>query len=114
MGGRIAIDNSGDVGTEAFADRRRILQRVPIGLSDQFAGERGVIEPFGQPVDNSSLERVEMQNARINESSQLRFVASHILGFAADARPDRIDLVENRLRLMLRHLVVLPERHILE
>jgi hypothetical protein len=37
MGGRIAIRRRHDVSAEGFADRRHILERIHIGLTDQFA-----------------------------------------------------------------------------
>src|ERR1700733_5498032 len=50
-----------------FAERGRVFQRARIGLPDQLAGQRGVIKPFGQPVDDGALETVVMQNGRIEE-----------------------------------------------
>ena len=62
VGRRIAVDGRGNVGAEAFADRRLVLERVRIGLPDQFARQRRVIEPLGQPVNHRRFERVVMQN----------------------------------------------------
>ena len=62
MGRRIAVGRRHQIGAERFADRRHILDRIGVGLPDQFARHRGVIEPVGQPMDHSRFERVVMQN----------------------------------------------------
>ena len=42
VGGRIAIDRRDDVGAEGLADRRLVLERVGIGLTDQLGRHVGL------------------------------------------------------------------------
>ena len=64
-----------------------------------------MIEPLGDAVHDRLLERVVMQDRRIDEARKLRLAPHHLLGLVADARPDRIDLVEPvyGLELLLGH-----------
>ena len=103
MGRRIAVDRRHEVGAEGVAERRGILERIRIGLPDQFARQRGMVEPLGQPVDDGRFERVVVQDGRIDEGGQFRLAPHHVFRLAADARPDRIDGIERRLHLILRH-----------
>ncbi len=73
-----------------------------------------MVEPLRQPIDDGAFQPVVMQNGRINKRRQLRFAPDDVLGLTADPRPDRIDLIEQRLRLLLGHVDVLPERPVLE
>ena len=56
-------------------------------------------------VGNCSFQRVVVQDVFIDESRELGLATCHVLRFAADARPDRIDLVEAPCgpRLILSH-----------
>ena len=83
-----------DVGAERVAESRIVLQRVRIGLADQFARHVRMIEPLGDAMHHRVLERVVMQDRGIDEARKLGLAPRHLLGFVADARPDRIDLVE--------------------
>ena len=103
MGRRIAVDRRHEIGAEGVAERRRILERIRIGLPDQLARQRGMVEPLGQPVDDGRFKGVVMQNARIDEGGQLRLAPHHLFRLAADARPYRIHGIERRLHLILRH-----------
>ena len=62
-----------------------------------------MVEAASQPMDHGRFERVVVQDGRIDEGRELRLATHDILGLAADPRPDRIDLIERRLCLMLRH-----------
>ena len=105
VGGRIAVDRRDDVGAERLADRRLVLQRVGIGLPDQFGRDVGMVEPLADAVHDRRLERVVVQDGRVDEGRELGLAAHDLLGLAADARPDRIDLVERPRgpRLILSH-----------
>src|SRR5262245_35158236 len=67
-------------------------------------------EPLANPMGNRSLQRVVMKNVLVDKGGKLRFVARQLLGFAADARPDRIDFIEapSRPRLILSHEPLSP------
>ena len=115
VGRGIAIDRRHDVGAEvgrSSADRRLVLERVGIGLPDQLGRHLGTVETLGDAVDDRRLQRVVMQDGRIDEGRELGLAARDLLGLAADLRPDRIDLVERagRSRLLLGH-DRLPERY---
>ena len=64
-----------------------------------------MVEPLGDAVHHRVLERVVVQDRGIDEARKLRLAPHHLLGLVADARPDRIDLVEltDRLELLLGH-----------
>jgi len=64
-----------------------------------------MIEPLGEAMRNRRLERIVMQNRRIDEGGELRLTAHSLFGLAAKARPNRIDRVERRLSLRLRHRI---------
>ena len=108
VGRRIAVDSRHEVGAERLAERRNILERLGIGLPDQFARHRRMVEPLGQPVDHGRLQRVVMQNGRIDEGRELGLAPYGLFRLAADARPYRIDSIEGRLGLLLRHRIVSP------
>ncbi len=62
-----------------------------------------MVEPLGKPVNDRSLEGVVVQDGRVNEGRELGLASDHVLRLAADAEPNRIDGVEGRSRLVLRH-----------
>ena len=70
IGRRIAVGGRHEVGAEGFADRGNVLERVGIGLPDQFARHRGMVEPIGQPMDDRRFERVVVQDGRIDEGAR--------------------------------------------
>ncbi len=94
VGGGVAIDRRDDVGAESVADRGLVFERVGIGLADQLGRDIGIIEPLGDAVDDRRLQRVVMQDGRIDEGRELGLAPRDLLGLAADARPDRVDLIE--------------------
>src|ERR1700692_4903975 len=106
MGRRIAIDSRHEIGAERLGERRDVLERLGISLPDQLARQRGMVEPLGQPIDHGRLERVVVQDGRIDEGGELRLAAYDLFGLATDARPYRIDGIEGRPDLMLRHRIV--------
>src|SRR5262249_19617219 len=57
----------------------------------------------GQSISNCGLERVVVQDGRVDEGGELRLAPHDVLGFAANARPHGIELVDGRSGLMLRH-----------
>jgi hypothetical protein len=108
VGRRIAVDSGHEIGAERLAERRNILECLGIGLPDQFAGHRRMVEPLGQSVDHGRLQRVVMQDGRIDEGRELGLAPYRFFRLAADARPHRIDGIEGRLGLLLRHQIVSP------
>ena len=95
----------------ASPSARIVLQRVRVGLADQFARHVRMVEPLGDAMHHRLLERVVMQDRGIDEARKLRLAPRHLLGFVADARPDRIDLVEpvDVLELLLGHGSLHPD-----
>ena len=53
-----------------------------------------MVEPLRHAMHDRGLQRVVMQDGRIDEGRELGLAAHGLLGLAADARPDRINLVE--------------------
>ena len=75
-------------------DRRIALERLLIGLPDQLGRHVGMIEPLRHAMHDRGFERVVMQDGRIDEGRELGLAPHGLLGLVADARPNRIDLVE--------------------
>jgi len=75
-----------------LADPGIILERIRVGLPDQFARNIRMIEPLGDAVHHRGLEGVVMQDRRIDEAGKLRLAPRHVLGLVANACPDRLDL----------------------
>ena len=71
-----------------------VVERIAIGLADQIARHVGIAEPLADAVNDRGLERVVVQDVLIDEGRELRLAARDVLRLAADARPDRIDLIE--------------------
>src|SRR6185437_10257382 len=92
-----------DVGAEYVPERGLVVQRIGVGLANEFARHRTVVEPLCQPVDDGSLQRVVVQDGFVHEGRELRLAPRHVFGLAADARPDGIDLIERRPGLVLGH-----------
>ena len=67
-----------------------------IGLTDEFGRHVGMVEPLADAMHDCRLERVVMQDVLVDEGGEFWLAARDVLGFAADARPDRIDLIEGR------------------
>jgi hypothetical protein len=104
VGGGIAVDGRHDVGAEGGADRRLVLERVDIGLTYQVGRDFRAVEALGDAVDDRCLQRVVMQDGRIDEGRELGLATRDLFGLAADARPDRVNLVERTSsRLLLSH-----------
>ena len=104
-GRRIAVHRGDDVGAKRLAERRLIFQRIVIGLTNEVGGDVGVVEPLTDAVGDRSLERVVVQDVLVDEGGELWLAACDVLRFAADARPDRIDLIKGPRgpRLILSH-----------
>ena len=102
---RIAVHGGDDVGAERIADLRIALERVRIGLTDQFRRHVRAVETLGDAMHDRRLQRVVMQNGRIEEGREFRLAPDDLFRLAADAHPYRIDRVEfaARFRLMLGH-----------
>ena len=87
----IAVVDGDEVGAEGVADVGLFAQRLVIGLADQVAGERGMIEPLGQAMHHRVLETLVMQHGRVDEGGELGFAADDVFALAADTIPDRIE-----------------------
>src|SRR5690606_30695232 len=91
---------------------RLSLEHVLIGLADQFAGYRHMIEAIADALRDRALERVVIEDRRENETRKRRLARGNFCGFITNARPDRIDDLKStrdfRLTLghgpLLRHL----------
>src|SRR5262249_1007419 len=69
-----------------------VVERITVGLADQFGRYVRMIEPLGHPVHDGGFESVVMEHGGIDKSREFRLAPYDLLGFAADARRDRIDL----------------------
>src|SRR5262249_60330434 len=104
VGGGVTIARRHEAGAERRAERGLGLERVGIGLPYQLGRDLGAVEPRGDAVHDRRLQRVVMQEGRIDEGRELGLAARGLLGLAANARPDRVNLVERTSpRLMLSH-----------
>ena len=103
-GGGIAVEHRHQVGAERVAEVGLVAQRFVIGLADQIARQRLMIEPFGDAVDHRVFQAVVVQHGRIDEGRQFRLAADNVLRLGADANPDRIERRQFRvLRIDLMH-----------
>ena len=87
VGGRIAIDRRHDVGAEGGAERGLAVERILVGLPDQLCRHIGVIESLGDTVDHRRLERIMVQDGRVDEGRELGLAPHHLLGFGPNPRP---------------------------
>src|ERR1044071_4785812 len=90
----IPIDSGDDIGTEGFAKHRLILERVVIGLADHVGRYIGMIQALADAMGNRGFKRVMMKDVFVDEGGEFGLAARNVLRFVADARPNRIDLVE--------------------
>ena len=58
-----------------------------IGLADQVARQRRMVEPLGDAMHDRILKPLMMQHGRIDEGGKLRFAADDVFGLAAGLRP---------------------------
>jgi hypothetical protein len=102
---RIAVEGGDDVGAECLAQLGLVVQRVSVGLSNQFRGYVGVVEPFADAMHDRRFQRVVMQDRGIDEGADFRLAPDDVFGFFTNAPPGRIDLLNCALRLalVLRH-----------
>jgi hypothetical protein len=70
-----------------------------------------MVEPFGDAMHHRLLERVVMQDRGIDEACKLRLAPRDLFSLFANARPDRIDLVEpvRGFELLLGHGCLRPD-----
>src|SRR6478736_3378760 len=94
IGGGVAVQRRDDICTKGIADRRLVFERVGVGLADQFGRDLWTIETLGHAVNDRRLQRVVMQNRRIDERRQLGLASCDLLGLTTDARPDRVYLIQ--------------------
>ena len=100
----IAVVDRDQVGAERIAEIGFVAQRLVIGLADQVARQRRMIEPLGDTMDHRIFEALVMQHGRIDEGSEFGLAADDVLRLAPDAVPDRIERGELRtLRIDLMH-----------
>ena len=94
IGGGVAVQRRDDICTKGIADRRLVFERVGVGLADQFGRDLRTIKTLGNAVNDRRLQRVVMQNRRIDERRELGLAPCDLLGLATDARPDRVYLIQ--------------------
>src|SRR5262245_13392170 len=94
IGRGVTIEGRHDVGAERLADRGIAFERVAISLPAQLRRDICMIEPLGDAMPDGGVVRVVVKDGRRDEGRKLRLAANDLFGLAADARPDRIDLVE--------------------
>ena len=96
---RIAVDGRDDVGAERLADRRLVLERIAHRPGGSVrADTSGWSSRSLTRCDDRRFQRVVVQDGRIDEGRELGLAPRHLFGLVADARPDRIDLVERARR----------------
>jgi hypothetical protein len=104
IGGRIAVDRRDDIGAKRIPYRRLVFERVSISLADQLGRDLRTVETLGNAVNDRRLQRVVMQNRRIDESRELGLAPCDLLGLAEDSGPDRVYLFQpSRSDLLLGH-----------
>src|SRR5262245_61957150 len=94
VGRGVTIEGRHDVSAERLTDRGIAFKRIAISLPDQLRRDIWMIEPLGDAMHDGGFKCVVMKDGRIDEGRKLRLAANDLFGLAADARPDRIDLVE--------------------
>ena len=100
----IAVVDRDQVGAERVAEIGFVAQRLVIGLADQIARQRRMVEPLGDPMHHRIFQPLVMQHGRIDEGGQFGLAANDVLRLAADAIPDRIERGQLRtLRIDLMH-----------
>src|ERR1700730_7197488 len=104
----IAVIYRHHVGAEGVAEIGLVAQRLVIGLANQIARQRRMIEPLGEAMHHRVLQTFVMQHGRIDKGRQLRLAANDIFRLVAHAIPDRIERRQFRsLRIDLMHSHVL-------
>ena len=100
----IAVIDRHHVGAKRVAEIGLVAQRLVIGLADQIARQRRMIEPLGEAMYHGVFQPFVMQHGRIDKGRQLRLAANDVFRLAADAIPDRIERRQFRtLRIDLMH-----------
>ena len=105
----IAVVDRDEIGAEGVADIGIVAQRLVIGLADQVARQRRMVEPLGEAMHHRIFQALMMQHGRIDEGGKLGLAANDVLGLAADAIPDRIErrqLCALRIDLMHCHVLL--------
>ncbi len=87
----IAVVHRHQIGAEGVADVAVVAQRLAVGLADQVAGQRRMVEALGDAVHNGGLQPVVVQHAGIDEGRQLRLARDDLLRLLPDPGPTRID-----------------------
>ena len=100
----IAVVDRRQVGAEGIAEIGIVAQRLVIGLTDQIARQRRMVETLGEAMHYRVFQTLVMQHGRIDEGGQFRLAANDIFRLGADAIPDRIERRQFRtLRIDLMH-----------
>ena len=87
----IAVVDRDQIGAERVAEIGFVAQRLVIGLADQIARQRRMIEPLGEAMDHRIFQALVMQHGRIDEGGKLRLAANDVFRLAPHAIPDRIE-----------------------
>src|SRR5262245_3153166 len=93
-GRRITVQGGAYIGSESSVEYRCVLKCFFIGLTNQVSRDVGMREPLAYPMRDRSFQRVAMKDILVDKGGELRLAARHVLSFAADARPDWIDLIK--------------------
>lgn len=94
VAGRVTIEHGGDVGAKALGDLAVIRDRLVESLGDQLGRQRRMAEARGDAMGDRRLEARLVHHRREDEAGQRRLGRDRLFGFAAQARPDRVDPVE--------------------
>ena len=99
----IAVVDRDEIGAEGVAEIGLVAQRLVIGLADQVARQRRMVEAIGETMHHRIFQAIVMQHGRIDEGRKLRLAADDVFRLAADAIPDRIERRQPALRIDLMH-----------
>src|SRR6516162_3188880 len=111
----IAVVDCNEIGSEHVAKIWNLAQRLVIGLADQVARQRRMVEAVGQTMHHRVFQAIVMEHGGVDEGRKLRFAMHDVFGLGADAIPDRIErrqLSSLRIDLMYRHAAA-PENFFL-
>jgi len=91
---RVAIEHGEKVGVERFGEARVVGGDLAVGLADQVARHVGMGEPRRNAVDDDALQRLVVEDRRVDEAGDLGLAADDVLRFARHASEDGIVLCE--------------------
>ena len=100
----IAVIDRHHIGPESIPDVGILAQRLVIGLANEIARQRRMIEPVGEAMHHGVFQPIVVQHGRIDKGGQLGLAANDVFRLGPHAIPDRIERRQLRtLRSDLMH-----------